>query len=171
MSTTLDPTPSTTRPASRARTFWPLFAATVVTDFATKRAVEDRLLPHIPTDVAGDWLRLTLTYNTGAAMHLSVGDASRVVFTVVAALMLVVVFRMYRRTAEGDIWQTTALALIAAGALGTLLVRLRSARGVVDFIVVGPLEYKVFGPNAFPTRGGFTRVFDQSGTAIYEPNQ
>ncbi|MFI5179780.1 MAG: DUF2298 domain-containing protein [Thermoanaerobaculia bacterium] len=44
-------------------------------------------------------------------------------------------------------------------------------RRKIDFIVLGPLEVKVFGPNAFPTRGGFTRVFDQSGTAIYEPTQ
>jgi len=33
--------------------------------------------------------------------------------------------------------QPIALALIAAGALGNLLDRLRSARGVVDFIDVG----------------------------------
>lgn len=43
-------------------------------------------------------------------------------------------------------------------------------RRKIDVIVLGPLEYKVFGPNALPTRGGLNRVFDQSGTAIYEPN-
>ena len=43
-------------------------------------------------------------------------------------------------------------------------------RRKIDYIVLGPLEYKVFGPNALPTRGGLHRVFDESGTAIYEPN-
>ncbi len=43
-------------------------------------------------------------------------------------------------------------------------------RRKIDYIVLGPLEYKVFGPNALPTRGGLRRVFDESGTAIYEPN-
>lgn len=42
-------------------------------------------------------------------------------------------------------------------------------RRKIDYIVLGPLEYKVFGPNALPTRGGLRRVFDESGTAIYEP--
>jgi signal peptidase II len=70
-------------------------------------------------------------------MNLSAGGASRVVFTVVASLMLVVIFRMYRRTAHLDVVQAAALALVAAGALGNLIDRLRSARGVVDFIDVG----------------------------------
>jgi signal peptidase II len=60
-----------------------------------------------------------------------------VVFTIVASLMLVVIFRMYRRTAQHDAAQSAALALIAAGALGNLIDRLRSARGVVDLIDVG----------------------------------
>ena len=82
-------------------------------------------------------MRLTLTYNPDAAMSLSLGSWSRVVFTVVASLMLVVLFRMYLLTRREDPWRAAALALIAAGALGNLLDRLRSARGVVDFIDIG----------------------------------
>ena len=121
----------------RARVFWPLFAVWVVADFVTKRIVESRLMPHIPTNVAGDWIRFTLNYNTGAAMNISVGDASRAVFAVLAIVMLAVIFGMYRRTPAHETVQPIALALIAAGALGNLLDRLRSARGVVDFIDVG----------------------------------
>jgi signal peptidase II len=123
--------------ARRAIAFWPIFGGIVATDYVSKRAVEGRLVLHAPQSVIGDFLRLTLTYNTGAAMNLSLGDASRVAFTALSGLMLVVIFRMYRRTPHHDAWQAAALALIAAGALGNLLDRLRSARGVVDFIDVG----------------------------------
>jgi signal peptidase II len=44
---------------------------------------------------------------------------------------------MYRQTAPEDHLAAAGLALIAAGALGNLLDRLRSPRGVVDFIDVG----------------------------------
>jgi signal peptidase II len=117
--------------------FWSILAGTVTTDVVTKHLAEARLLLHVPRDVLGEWIRLTLTYNTGAAMNLSAGDASRVVFAVAASVMLVVIFRMYRRIARRDAVQTASLALIAAGALGNLIDRLRSARGVVDFIDVG----------------------------------
>ena len=44
---------------------------------------------------------------------------------------------MYHRTSPGDRLAAAGLALIASGALGNLLDRLRSPRGVVDFIDVG----------------------------------
>jgi signal peptidase II len=134
-------TPASPPPAARfprsAIAFWSVFPLTVTADVVTKHLAEARLPLHVPLDVLGEWIRLTLTYNTGAAMNLSAGAASRVVFTIVASLMLVVIFRMYRRTAQHDATQAVALALIAAGALGNLIDRLRSARGVVDFIDVG----------------------------------
>jgi signal peptidase II len=108
----------------------------------TKRLAEQGLRLHVPREVVGEWVRLTLTYNTGAAMNVSLGDASRVVFGVVASFMLVIIFRMYRRTAAQDAPQAAALALIAAGALGNLIDRLRSPRGVVDFIDVGVADWR-----------------------------
>ena len=108
----------------------------------TKRLAEQGLALHVPHDVVGEWVRLTLTYNTGAAMNLSLGGASRVVFGVVATCMLVIIFRMYRRTASHDAAQAAALALVAAGALGNLIDRLRSPRGVVDFIDVGAGDWR-----------------------------
>jgi signal peptidase II len=121
----------------RARVFWPVFVGWVAADYLSKRAAESRLAAHIPTDVIGPWVRFTLTYNTGAAMNISVGDASRVVFTVLALLMIAVILGMYRRTPPHETAQPVALALIAGGALGNLLDRVRSVRGVVDFIDVG----------------------------------
>jgi len=121
----------------RARVFWPLFSVWVVTDFVTKRMAETRLTPHVANNIVGDWLRFTLNYNTGAAMNISLGGASRAVFTALALVMIAVIFGMYRRTPANETVQPVALALIAGGALGNLLDRLRSVKGVVDFIDVG----------------------------------
>ncbi|HVK00363.1 MAG TPA: signal peptidase II [Gemmatimonadales bacterium] len=50
---------------------------------------------------------------------------------------LLILGQLYRRTSPGDGLAAAGLALIASGALGNLLDRLRSPRGVVDFIDVG----------------------------------
>lgn len=41
----------------------------------------------------------------------------------------------------------------------------------IDFVVLGPLELKQYGANAFPTRGAFRKVFEEQGTALYAPTQ
>ena len=121
----------------RAKVFWPLFTSWVVADYISKRIVEAKLTAHVPISIVGDFVRFTLNYNTGAAMNISVGDASRAVFTVLALVMMAVIFGMYRRTPSNETFQPLALALIAGGALGNLLDRVRSVKGVVDFIDVG----------------------------------
>ncbi|MFI5310171.1 MAG: signal peptidase II [Gemmatimonadales bacterium] len=142
VSTSLSSLDSTVGAPRRVLVFWPLFAGTVATDVVSKHLVEARLPLHVPRDIVGEWIRLTLTYNTGAAMNLSLGDASRVVFTVLASVMLAVIFRMYQRTERHDASQAAALALIAAGALGNVIDRLRSPRGVVDFIDMGVGDWR-----------------------------
>jgi signal peptidase II len=126
----------------RVVAFWSLFGITVVTDVVTTRLAERGLTPQLPHDVVGEWIRLTLTYNTGAAMNVSLGSASRGVLAVVASAMLIIIFRMYRRTPQHDAAQAAALALIAGGALGNLIDRLRSIRGVVDFIDLGMGDWR-----------------------------
>jgi len=122
----------------KARRFWPLFALVLLTDCATKRAAEMHLLPaHVPHEFIGEIVRLTLAYNPGAAMSLSLGAHSRIGFSLLALGALVVMGYLYRRTAPGDRDAAAGLALIAAGSVGNLLDRLRSPRGVVDFIDVG----------------------------------
>jgi signal peptidase II len=44
---------------------------------------------------------------------------------------------MYRQTTPGDRWLAIGLGLVAGGAIGNLLDRIRSERGVVDFIDIG----------------------------------
>jgi signal peptidase II len=122
----------------KARRFWPLFLLVLLTDCATKRAAEMHLVPaHVPHELFGELVRLTLAYNPGAAMSLSLGAHSRIGFSFLALAALVILGHMYRRTAAGDGLAAAGLALIASGALGNLLDRLRSPRGVVDFIDVG----------------------------------
>ncbi|HEU5041797.1 MAG TPA: signal peptidase II [Gemmatimonadales bacterium] len=122
----------------KARRFWPLFALVLLTDCATKRAAELHLVPaQVPHELLGEMVRLTLAYNPGAAMSLSLGAHSRLGFSLLAVGALIVMAHLYRRTAPGDRQAAGGLALIAAGAVGNLLDRLRSERGVVDFIDIG----------------------------------
>ena len=122
----------------KARRFWPLFCLVLLTDCATKHAAETHLLPaHVPHEFLGELVRLTLAYNPGAAMSLSLGEHSRVGFSLLALSALLILGQLYRRTSPGDGLAAAGLALIASGALGNLLDRLRSPRGVVDFIDVG----------------------------------
>lgn len=119
-------------------TFWPVLLSLVVLDCTTKELAVDRLSPpHIPHPVLGDVVRFTLAYNPDAAMGLSLGAYSRIAFAAIAVLMLAALV-FYRRRISGQTGVATiALALIGGGATGNLLDRVRSARGVVDFIDVG----------------------------------
>ena len=121
----------------KMRVFLPVALTLLLTDCATKRLAEERLQYHVPTPVVGDLLRFTLSYNQGAAMGTSLGEYSRVGFSVVAVAMLAILLNVLRATPPDDGWAAAALALICGGAVGNLLDRLRSARGVVDFIDIG----------------------------------
>jgi len=126
-----------TRIVPKALAYWIALSAITLVDFVSKRLAESRLSLHTPHDVAGEWVRMTLTYNTGAAMNVSLGDFSRPGLSLVAVVMLVILHRMYRALPSRDRFQALALGLVSGGALGNLLDRVRSARGVVDFIDVG----------------------------------
>ena len=123
----------------KARAFWPLFSVLLLTDCATKRLAELSLLPmDAPREVVGDVVRFTLAYNPGAAFGFTpAGPASRWIFSIIAIAMTALFFHWYRKAAPHDRTFATALGLITGGALGNLLDRLRSPRGVVDFIDIG----------------------------------
>ena len=124
--------------ARKARWFWPVSATLVLADCSTKGLVESALRSDPgPLAVVGDWFRLTLVYNTGAALNLDLGSWSRVIFSSIALLAIVLLLGLYQRTAPNAALRATALALVAGGALGNLLDRLRSPLGVVDFIDIG----------------------------------
>ncbi|MEJ2501796.1 MAG: signal peptidase II [Gemmatimonadota bacterium] len=121
----------------KTRVFWPLLLGLLLADCSTKRIAEDNLTLHTPREVVGEVVRFTLAYNPGAAFGIDVGPASRVVFTTLTLVALVVLLSMYRSTSPEQRVQIAALGLITGGALGNLYDRLRGAPGVVDFIDVG----------------------------------
>jgi signal peptidase II len=126
------------RSTNKAAVFWPLFAVALALDLTTKLLAVSHLAPeYVPHSVLGDAVQLTLAYNPGASFGIGVGPYSRVVFIVLAIAALVILGRMYRVAARDDRLRATALALICAGATGNLLDRIRSVRGVVDFIDLG----------------------------------
>ncbi len=139
--TTPDFTP-TDRSGARDRIFWSVLLFVAVSDIVTKRWAERALDLHLPQEVVGQWLRWTLTYNTGAAMNLSVGDASRLVFSVIAIGMIGYLFYLYRQSHPAERWTPAALGMITAGAFGNLVDRLRHTKGVVDFIDVGSAGWR-----------------------------
>ncbi len=125
-------------PSPKSRIFWPVLLTILLADCGTKRVVEERLAAaDVPHEVLGEAVRLTLAYNPDAAMGLSAGGHSRIVFSVLALGMVAALVGAFRRTPAGDGWRAAALALVIGGALGNLLDRIRSARGVVDFIDLG----------------------------------
>jgi signal peptidase II len=124
--------------SSKALRFWPVVGAVLLTDCATKSLAERHLAPeYVAHPVLGDYFRLTLAYNQGAAMSLSLGSLSRPLLSVVAVFALTGLWLWYRRTGPEATGQLIALALVWAGAAGNLWDRIRSARGVVDFLDVG----------------------------------
>ena len=117
--------------------FWPIVAVIVVADIVTKMIALNTLVPFAPQQVAGDALRLTLVRNQGAAFGLYLGEYSRYIFMLLTVGALVILWRLYQSTREGDVPRTLAIALVCAGALGNLIDRIRWEKGVVDFIDVG----------------------------------
>jgi len=82
-------------------------------------------------------VRFTLAYNPGAAFSMSVGDYSRYIFGTFAVVAIIILWRLYRVSAPGDVMRVLALGLATGGAAGNLLDRFRVPRGVVDFIDIG----------------------------------
>jgi signal peptidase II len=122
----------------KARSFWPLLLSVLLTDCATKQLAIERLAPaYTPHEVLGDWVRLVLAYNRGAAMGLPLGSRARPLLAAVAVAMLGLLWIWYQRTKRRDWMTAAALGLIAGGALGNLLDRMRWDRGVVDFVDIG----------------------------------
>lgn len=121
----------------KSRWFFPLASLLFLADCGTKQLAEGLGVEHVPHEVFGDALRFTLIYNPGAAFSVHLGDYSRVVFSVLALIVIALLLRMYREAPPHDRAMGAALGLIVGGAVGNLFDRLRSPRGVVDFIDVG----------------------------------
>ncbi|MEW1913124.1 signal peptidase II [Kitasatospora sp. NPDC085895] len=106
-------------------------------DLGSKLLVVTRLEGHRPIEVIGDVMTFQVIRNPGAAFGM--GQAMTVVFTAIAAAVIVVIWRIARRLHSLP-W-AIALGLLLGGALGNLTDRLFRSPGVfrghvVDFISV-----------------------------------
>ncbi|MDB4949269.1 MAG: Lipoprotein signal peptidase [Gemmatimonadetes bacterium] len=120
--------------------------AVVALDVVTKAAVEKALRLYEPVPVWGEVFRLTYIFNRGAAFGLHVGDSSRFIFLGLAVIAVLVLFFMYRSTPWSDRLRLIAIASVTGGAIGNLVDRVRSDRGVVDFLDfgLGTVRWPVF---------------------------
>jgi signal peptidase II len=124
----------------------PVFLVIVIVDIITKAVAEATLSPAgVPMPVFGEWFRFALVYNPGAAFGLHLGPYSRWLFMALTVGALVILGRLYRETEDGDNRRVLAITLVAAGAVGNVIDRIRSEFGVVDFLDVG------IGSHRWPT--------------------
>jgi len=118
-------------------------ASILVLDQVSKAIMASRLLLGRPVPLLGDFVRLTLVHNTGAAFGLFPG--SRLPFILISILAIGVVLYLFARAAYHGLMNRILLGCILGGALGNLVDRIRWGR-VVDFIDVGvgTLRWPVF---------------------------
>ncbi|NNN35139.1 signal peptidase II [Streptomyces sp. S3(2020)] len=114
-----------------------------VLDLVSKMIVVAKLEHHAPIEIIGDWLKFEAIRNAGAAFGF--GEAFTVIFTVIAAAVIVVIARLARKLYSLP-W-AIALGLLLGGALGNLTDRIFRSPGVfegavVDFIA--PKHFAVF---------------------------
>lgn len=118
----------------------------IVIDQVTKYIVERTLRLYDPVPVIGDYFRLTYIFNRGAAFGIHLGEWSRVAFSILPVAAAVLLYLMYRQTPWADKTRLVSIALVTGGAIGNLIDRIRSSRGVVDFfdVGVGDVRWPVF---------------------------
>ncbi|MFN8653714.1 MAG: signal peptidase II [Gemmatimonadales bacterium] len=127
---------------TKALCFWPVVLTVFLSDCATKTLVERHLHPDVPHQVLGDFFRLTLVYNQSAAMSVDLGPGSRLLLSLTSMLALGLLWYWYRQPSTTSVQLILGLALVSAGAAGNLWDRLRSDRGVVDFLDVGLTSWR-----------------------------
>ncbi len=118
--------------------FLALFLPALGADLATKSWALHALEPGRTLEPIGPLLPLTLSFNRGAAFSLHFGDHSRLAFILFSIIAMLGLLIYYHRTPASARLRAIVLPLIAAGALGNLIDRIRWDLGVVDFL--GPYD-------------------------------
>ena len=121
----------------RLRILTPALLTLLLADCATKELAEAHLTPAVPLSVWGDALQFTLVYNPGAAFGIALGEYNRLVFTGLALIIIGLLLWLAIRSPNASKARLWGIGITIGGAAGNLIDRLRSHRGVVDFIDVG----------------------------------
>ncbi|MFI6869612.1 signal peptidase II [Nocardia sp. NPDC050406] len=122
----------------RLRTLLIIAAVLLGLDLLTKTIVVATLKPGHPIYLIGDWARLSLVRNPGAAFSMATGMTW--LLTLVATAVVIGVIRIGRTLRS--LWWAIGLGMVLGGALGNLIDRLFRSPGplqghVVDFVAVG----------------------------------
>jgi signal peptidase II len=108
----------------------------VVIDQLTKIYIDSVMTLHQSIKVIDGFFHITYTRNTGAAWSMLEGQKY---FFIIAALAAVAVIAVYLHKNKVSLWEKTGLILIASGAFGNVIDRLRLGE-VIDF-----LDFYIFG--------------------------
>ncbi|QBS44106.1 signal peptidase II [Nocardia sp. CS682] len=125
-------------PPQRLRTLLVIAVILLGLDLLTKCLVVANLKPGEPVSLIGDWARLSLVRNPGAAFSMATGMTW--LLTLVATAVVIGVVRIGRTLRS--LWWAIGLGMVLGGALGNLVDRLFRAPGplqghVVDFLAIG----------------------------------
>ncbi|WNM32893.1 signal peptidase II [Streptomyces sp. Li-HN-5-11] len=159
--------------AARRRVWvlWTVAGIAYAIDQASKAAVVATLEGHAPVPVIGTWMELQVQRNPGAAFGL--GQATTIVFTLIAAVVAVAIVRVSRRLTSTP-WAIT-LGLLLGGALGNLTDRVFRSPGrmqgaVVDFIAVRDFSVMNLADWAITCGSALALVLSFRGQQLTAPN-
>lgn len=116
--------------------FFVIFLLVVCLDQLTKLWVVQTFALYQSHVIIPGLFNFTYLTNTGAAFGILAGHPAwwrQVFFVGVALVALVVIFFLHKKIAAENRWYTVSLALIAGGAVGNLIDRVRQG-AVVDFL-------------------------------------
>lgn len=125
-------------PPQRLRTLLVIAVILLGLDLLTKSIIVANLKPGQPVSIIGDFARLSLVRNPGAAFSMATGMTW--LLTLVATAVVIGVVRIGRTLRS--LWWAIGLGMVLGGALGNLVDRMFRAPGplqghVVDFIAIG----------------------------------
>ena len=113
--------------------FLGLAAAVVAADQASKAWITGRIEPGDVIEVAGDWIRLIVTWNTGGLFGLFQSNAA--VFAAFSVAVMVLIVVVNGRTAPGRYLSVT-LGFLLGGAVGNFIDRIALGH-VTDWVDIG----------------------------------
>lgn len=128
--------------------FFTIIVAVVCLDQATKLWIMDHFVLHESRVVIADLFNLTYLTNNGAAFSILAGQPAlwrQIFFLCTAGAALVFIWIAQRSYGRRSLWYTVALSLIAGGAIGNMIDRIRLGF-VVDFldVYVGTSHWPAF---------------------------
>ncbi|MEV6382920.1 signal peptidase II [Streptomyces sp. NPDC051773] len=133
---------ATAQPRGRRRiaVLFGVAALAYALDLVSKMIVVAKLEHHEPIEIIGDWLKFEAIRNAGAAFGF--GEAFTIIFTMIAAIVILVIARLARKLYSLP-W-AIALGLLLGGALGNLTDRIFRSPGVFEGAVVDFIAPKGF---------------------------